>query len=362
MKYWEDAALNLFFKTQADLSVDTKGGEKYGKTKVNAPETHVFDVQTDLATLGYLDAKDPDGAFGNKSKRAITRFQRHAARLYRVKDGKPDDIAQADAFAGGETGICDTATGKELHKWIEKNWKLPIGRFKLAELSDGKKAREDIVEAWKIVAKKVIDAGGVLAPIDEANRSLGAMSAGSSGRSFHFAGRAIDIHQAHASEGKTQRYFIVKEVAGTDVFWRIWCKTEKDDGTQGVKKAKGEFKCWSIYGEKEYDIKEGHYFDMTALLESEGTFERIKARAKWNDKNVSLGVRNLNTEWWHFQYAKDKQKTFLDEMELVGHSEADLMRNIPEAFWKSQAKAAGRPEADGLTTAFKLGYLDGPPG
>ncbi len=362
MKYWEDTSLNLHFTSDADLSVDETGGKKYGKKKVNTPETQVFDVQTDLATLGYLGAKDPDGAFNNKSKRAITRFQRHAARLYRMKDGKPDDVASADVFKGSETGICDADTGKELHKWIEKGWKLPLGHFKIVELSDGKKAREDVVEAWKKVAQKVLDAGGIIAPLDEANRTLGAMSAGSSGRSFHFAGRAVDIHQDHATEKKSQRYFIVKETSGSDTFWRIWCKTDKQDGSQGVQKKKAEFKCWSIYGEKEYDIKEGWYFDMTAVLESEGTFERIKARANWTNKKLSLGARNLNTEWWHFQYTLDKQKTFLDEVELVGHSESDLMRNIPDSFWKSAAKAAGRPEADGLTTPFKLGYLDGAPG
>jgi hypothetical protein len=44
---------------------------------------------------------------------------------------------------------------------------------------------------------------------------------------------------------------------------------------------------------------------------------RIKAQAGWN------GSYN-KTEWWHLQYKVDKQETFLDEMELIGYSEAKL--------------------------------------
>ena len=40
-------------------------------------------LQTDLIALGYLPKGGDDGKFGPTSKRALVRFQRHAARVYR---------------------------------------------------------------------------------------------------------------------------------------------------------------------------------------------------------------------------------------------------------------------------------------
>jgi hypothetical protein len=56
---------------------------------------------------------------------------------------------------------------------------------------------------------------------------------------------------------------------------------------------------------------------MTAVIESTGKFERIPAQNGWD------GVYN-KAEWWHFQYKLAKQATFLDEMELIGYTEAQL--------------------------------------
>ncbi|MDB4987872.1 MAG: peptidoglycan-binding protein [Myxococcaceae bacterium] len=64
-------------------------------------------------------------------------------------------------------------------------------------------------------------------------------------------------------------------------------------------------------------MPEGYYVDLTQLIESSQKFERIPAQNGWQ------GVYN-KTEWWHFQYKLEKQPTFLDEMELVGYSEAKL--------------------------------------
>jgi hypothetical protein len=129
-------------------------------------------------------------------------------------------------------------------------------------------------------------------------------------------GRAVDISQ-ELGGGKNQRYYILKEDAGGQTFWRIYCKTDKQDGSQGSLHRKGTVTCFAFHNWSDYKLPEGHYIDLTSVIESTGKFERIPAQNGWN------GSYN-KTEWWHFQYKLDKQPTFLDEMELIGYTEAQL--------------------------------------
>ena len=71
---------------------------------------------------------------------------------------------------------------------------------------------------------------------------------------------------------------------------------------------------------------------MTDQITSGGSFERIKAHAKW--------ATNFNgTEWWHFQYVPDKQATFEDELELFGYTE----QQIRDAGWSTDAELDHAP-------------------
>ena len=113
---------------------------------------------------------------------------------------------------------------------------------------------------------------------------------------------------------------------GGHQYWRIYCKAEKQDGTQGTLFKKGQVTYYSFGERREHSIPEGHYVDLTNLIESTHTFERIKAQHGWaNQYNKA--------EWWHFQYVLDRQPTFLDEMELIGYSEIHLRK----AGWTTDA-------------------------
>jgi hypothetical protein len=72
----------------------------------------------DLVTIGYL--AQADIANHAKVTRAITRFQRHAARKYRMP--QPD---VAPTFVHAADGICDEATANEIRLWIQKKWSYP---------------------------------------------------------------------------------------------------------------------------------------------------------------------------------------------------------------------------------------------
>jgi hypothetical protein len=385
-EYHKSTTIKLYFNSKADCSIDEAGATKYSKSKTKAKaNTHgtwVQQAQKDLIALGYLAAKgsdgnpNDDGYFGPGTKRAVSRFQRHAARVYRMDTSKAiQDVKPAEVFAGKETGEVDPATAKEMRKWIDKKWVNPVGRFQIKELSPGLggRLREDAADAWEAVVKDVHSKGGILIGVygDTLRPFRKTDKAGTSRYSFHYCGRAVDISQRLANFagmvfkgldlkvekkdpetedqknrrlaaeaeikkcekvdpnnesffneevefkkfGKVKRtgkrYFLKKEEADGKVFWRIYCRTQLQDGTQGKKFNKGDVSCWDLGGNTTYKIPEGHYIDLTEIIESSGKFQRIKAHDGW-EKNTN------KTEWWHFQYAPDKQATFQDEMELIG--------------------------------------------
>lgn len=352
-EYWKDGTLNLYFKDVKDCSLDDHGSKKY-KKKATVPGNPVKDLQKDLIALGYLESGSDDGYFGRGCARAVTRFQRHAGRVYRIgQDKKPCDVSASEVFSGKADGVCNQATATEVRKWIDKKWILPCGRFQIKEkvwgtrydeggkLITGKiKLREDIFDAWDKVITHVHSLGGTLeGPYGDSHRVLQKMAkVGTSGYSFHYSARAVDINQdftktsSYGPKGKDdkikvqRRYFIQKEDVGDKVFWRILCWAEKQDGTQGFLIDSKTKSHWGFLEGKDSYVPKGYYIDLTAEIESTGDFERIKAITGWEGNSNKA-------EWWHFQYAKDKQATFSDELELIGFTE----KKIRESGWETDA-------------------------
>ncbi len=279
-------------------------------------------LQADLISLGYLPKGGDDGNFGKGSTRALKRFQRHAGRRYRVHavSGLPADVVPALAFKGTADGKADEATRAEIQKWLDNKWKLPLGRFAFKKVGDFT-LREDVADAWVALSARIKTLGGTVdGPYGDSKRGLGkAKKVGASSFSFHIVGRAIDLQQALANP-KGRRYYIVRDAdSGARDYWRLHCKTSNQDGTQGTLYEKGALSCQSFNPSSTFDIPKGYYIDLTAEIEKNGVFERIPAHGGWDtDYN--------KTEWWHFQYALDKQATFQDECELVGISEADMKK------------------------------------
>lgn len=279
-------------------------------------------LQADLIKLGYLPKGGDDGNFGAGSTRALTRFQRHAGRVYRMSGSTKmaADVVPTLVFRAAALGKIDDATLAEIKKWLDNGWVLPLGRFALKKVGDFT-LREDAADAWQTLVARIKTLGGTIdGPYGDSKRGLGkATKVGASSFSFHIVGRAIDLNQAFANPSG-RRYWIVRDPdsAARD-YWRLYCKTVNQDGTQGTLYEKGALKCQSFQPSTSFDIPKGYYIDLTAEIEKGGLFERIPAHGGW-DTNYN------KTEWWHFQYAPDKQQTFQDECELVGISEADLKK------------------------------------
>ncbi len=286
-------------------------------------------VQGQLITLGYLPKGADDGKWGGGSKRAVLRFKRRASTsLYRIHadTGAPADCGTGDLLKDPPGSDVTDATLAELQKWITKKWKAPLGRFKL-KTQGGATLREDVSDAWVSLTTRIKGLGATIdGPYGDSKRRLAKVTkVGASSFSFHIVGRAVDLNQSLGGP-PDHRYFVAKDFGATGSFWRIWCKTDKQDGSQGQEFKKDGLEYWSFWGKKSEKAKAGWYLDLTTEIMRDGKFERIKAHSGWES--------NTNkSEWWHIQWAPGKQATFEDECELVGISSQDL-------------KDAGYSEAD----------------
>ncbi|MEZ5403409.1 MAG: peptidoglycan-binding domain-containing protein [Bryobacteraceae bacterium] len=287
----------------------------------------VTGTQQALIRLGYLPFGFDSGVFDSTTTRALQRFQRHARRPYRMSalTGLPEDVEPDECFAGACDARIDTATTVELRRWIGRAWQLPIGRFRLAPIPPGRTRltrrallREDVLAAWLAVLAEARQRGATVdGPYGDTWRPLGFhRKDGTSPRSFHIAGRAIDLNQRLAHT-PAQRYFPLPRRHGDAVRFQVLCRAARQDGSQGRYYCAGSEESWR-FGASGYPIPGGWYVDLTALLH-EGGFEGIVAQPGWESSY-------LRSEWWHFQYRHQKQDTFLDECELVGIGEEQLLR------------------------------------
>jgi hypothetical protein len=315
-EYWKDTKLRL-----------TKGGtdEKYAKKtkkKATEPYNYVSDLQKDLIELGYLKTGADDGQYGAGTERAVKRFQRHALRKFRWDGAAKSTVT---GWVGTVTGICDAGTAKEVRAWIDKKYRLPLKVIQMTKI-DGGQLREDAAKVWKEAITDATAKGATLLPPGtDASKYYGdtwrnpaagfKKTGGNSKLSLHYTGRAVDVSQALAG-GKGQRWWVAKEVIDTKTWWRVYCKTDKQDGTQGTKIDKATKKYYVFYSNTEAWIPEGYYLDITDFLKAK-KFGRIPAHDDYKSNPKGL-------EWWHFHYTDDLQETFLDEMELIGVTEQQL--------------------------------------
>ncbi len=317
--YWDDTTLNL-----KQGSLDNKAAAAKKKT-ANVPHNYVSDLQKDLITLGYLKAGSDDGAFGPGMERAVRKFQRHANRSFRFLNSAK--VASVP-WVGTVTGVSDQSTAKEVRNWIAKGYRLPFGVHQIVKI-DGGRLRDDVAKLWQAAIDDIKKKGGTLLPpkADKSdyysdtfrNPTNGFKSTGGNSKlSLHYTGRAIDLSMSPAG-GKGQIWWTIKEDVGTKVYWRLYCKTENQDGTQGTQVTAKSKKYYELYkNEGEKWLPAGYYLDLTAELAAH-QFERIPSQDGWE----TIAKKQ---EWWHFYYAKDVEKAFIDEMELIGYGEDVLIK------------------------------------
>jgi hypothetical protein len=287
-------------------------------------------LQRTLGYLGYLRPEMVTGFPDELTERALVRFKRHASKPYRIApQGVPEpDLPPSERFSGEPDPMLTEQTVLEMRRWIERGWKLPLGRFKFECLADDPARasyslrwsflREDAAKLWKAAVKEAASRGATLAePYGDTQRPLGYdRKEGVSRTSFHITGRAVDVNQRFA-QGRAQRYYLSPEEHNGRMYFRLYCSTVQQNGSQGVLIESGKVPTWRAGQRSASYLPRGYYVDLTELLETVH-FERIPAHEGWEKYDIY-------SEWWHYQYAVDKQVTFLEECELVGISEKRLL-------------------------------------
>jgi hypothetical protein len=323
--YWEYKSLNLYFKNVRDCSLDENGKKYYANAKMTAPFNFVTQAQEDLIALGFLENQtdNKDGYYGRAMDWAVRRFQRRAGTLIRKNKttGKMEEIESSEVYKGKENGVIDQPCAVEIRKWLDKKWVAPLGIFSLTALSEKGKLRSDAAAEWEEIVEVATQAGATLkGPYGDTIRNLALSSKeGTSAFSLHYCGRAIDVNQTE------KRYYVVKDPSASG-YWIIYCRTEKQDGSQGELYKTGALKYWDFGCEKEMPIPEGYYVCLTDIIQKSGKFTRIKAQKGWNDPKRKKRTRYNKSEWWHFSYTVDLQETFEDEIEFIGVTKEKLMK------------------------------------
>ena len=272
-------------------------------------------LQENLIQLGYKPGTT-DGDFGNKTEDAVIQLQENEG-LY------------ADGIVGRRTmTVIEQALKEQLLEQQSPGIdsletdpaRLSFIRVPADKYRDGYDRfflRSDVAQAYNVVRKRVIEAGGKITS-SGARRSLDArVSPSRSATSFHYTGRALDLHVGSGMERTSRDPYVVTN--DEDRYWRVYVRAP--GGTPM------ELDAITYTNRNRSRKVTGSFLDLTELFELQG-FNRIRARKSFFNGGTWLGA-----EWWHFQYEKGlvtEKSTFGEEL-LKVYSEATLRSTPP---WK----------------------------
>jgi TolB protein len=128
--------------------------------------------------------------------------------------------------------------------------------------------------------------------------------------SWHKTGRALDLALEYKVDGANQMV-LVREDLGENVYWRMYLRTARQDGTQGEPLKENPWLYWwhivpaeepEAYdaGGKRLSIPTGYYADITAQAKRRG-WERIACYAI--DDDYHWQTDSNATEYWHYERA-----------------------------------------------------------
>jgi TolB protein len=126
--------------------------------------------------------------------------------------------------------------------------------------------------------------------------------------SWHKTGRALDLALEYKVDGVDQM-LVSREDVGEQIYWRMYLRTARQDGTQGEPLKDNPWRYWwQIVPEEEpeaYDaggkrlpIPGGYYVDITTLARRYG-WERIASYAI--DGDYHWNTDSNGTEYWHYE-------------------------------------------------------------
>ena len=236
----------------------------------------------------------------------------------RLLPGRPAPVSTPPAdpsqVAAGFTGLGDVRSG---------------GQAMLAEA---------VYPSFVALRRAVIAASGhdFLARLSEASRPVGYSNDTSSYTSWHKSGRAFDTLFDYRAGGQ-QVLYIAPEWQSGRLFWRLFLRTTRQDGSQGALLTQPVF---DTRARALLPPPRGYFVDFTGLAAQFG-WRRIAAQERddfnWRSELLAL-------EYWHFE--RRDGLTWYDAMHLV-YDEKTLER----LFSVERLRAVGVRE----TTIARLG-------
>lgn len=265
--------------------------EESEETRADQVET----VQRWLTELGF-DPEGIDGRFGQKTQKAVIRFQESEG-LY--ADGIVGPVTMealeeaymrhiielnSPGIGAGEEGVEDRM---QFVRCDANAYRDGYDRFWL---------RQDAADAYNKVRKIVVDEWGGELTSSGAKRSLDAkVSPNRSATSFHYLGLALDLHVWSGMEDPQKDPYVINvdnyEERKLEVFVR--CSSEKVEPI----KVNNVLKYGRSVPQKPLTV-EGRFKSLTELFGKHG-FKPIAARRRFFEEGAPLSA-----EWWHFQYEK----------------------------------------------------------
>ncbi len=160
-------------------------------------------------------------------------------------------------------------------------------------------------DSFIALRQRTIDECGrdFFAQLSDAWRDIGYDSGHSSYTSWHKTGRAIDTLMDYLSPDRRQRWLeVVLEPGGGEVYWRLYLRCEKQDGSQGQPLRTRPWDLTAdarqaLTGGRRKALPTGYYIDLTDLMAQYGWL-RIAAHDSpdfhWHNNFYAV-------EHWHFQ-------------------------------------------------------------
>jgi TolB protein len=141
---------------------------------------------------------------------------------------------------------------------------------------------------------------------------------GQSRRSYHVAGRAVDINQEPFQQAGYPTVIVREDIGGV-TYWRVFIKAKNQDGTMGqpLREAPWNLQVGTAEGGAPMStIPPGYYVDFTTLARD---YDWNRVRAIWRWRSYYPDV-----EWWHFQ--KTDGLPWWEAMEQV-YQEKDIIQS-----------------------------------
>lgn len=169
------------------------------------------------------------------------------------------------------------------------------------------KLSDRVDDSFNQMRTRVVEETGYdfLAVLSEAFRPIGFRGDGSSYRSWHKAGRAIDLRMDFVGPAGERLMELVREDLGWRTFWRLYLRTARQDGSQGEPLREAPWDFQARFGEAEaaeaggwpMPVPPGYYVDFTAIASQYG-WTRIPSNQR---SNFDWRKDWRAIEYWHYE-------------------------------------------------------------